>query len=389
MEQTASLWLDEPYTPRPPLAADGTADVVVVGAGIAGLATAYALARQGASVVVLERDVAAGAASGRNAGFILQGVAENYVAACRRFGADRATRIWRFTVTNRILLQSLARREGIDGGLRWLGSELIAGDDAEWDEIRESARALGGHGIRVTLRPAHPRQRADSDAARRSERAACFEDDGEMHPVRFVRGLAAATERSGVAIHEGTAVSAVRPDGVDTARGHVRAGAVVVCANAFSEHLVRASRVRPVRGQALATAPLARRVFERPSYAQRGYRYWRQTAEGRVVVGGWRDLAFDEEVGEELATTPPIQSALDAFLAEHGIDAPVTHRWAGTMGFSHDGLPYAGRRSDGVYVNAGFTGHGNAFAIATGEVIASLVRLGRHPDADLFDPERA
>jgi len=348
---------------------------VVVGAGIAGLATAYALARQGASVVVLERDVVAGAASGRNAGFILQGVAENYVTACRRYGADRANRIWRVTITNRILLQSLARREGVDGELRWLGSELIAGDDAEWDEIRESARALGGLGVGVELH--------------QDERSACFVDDGEMHPVRFVRGLAEAAERAGVAIHEGTPVTSVRPDGVATPGGRVRAGAVVICANAFTQNLLHGSRVRPIRGQVLATAPLARRVFERPAYAHRGYRYWRQTHEGRVLVGGWRDIAFDEEVGEEIATTSRIQSALDAFLAEHGIDAPVTHRWAGTMGFSHDGLPHVGRRADRVYVNGGFTGHGNAFAIATGEVVASLVRSGRHPDADLFDPERA
>lgn len=40
-------------------------------------------------------------------------------------------------------------------------------------------------------------------------------------------------------------------------------------------------------------------------------------------------------------------------------------------------------------MNGGFTGHGNAFAIATGELLASLIQLGRHPDADLFDPERA
>ena len=58
------------------------------------------------------------------------------------------------------------------------------------------------------------------------------------------------------------------------------------------------------------------------------------------------------------------RSRLDAFLAEHGVSAPVTHRWAGIMGFSHDALPYVGKRSDGIYMSAGFTGHGNAFAVA-------------------------
>src|SRR5207302_8735845 len=114
--------------------------------------------------------------------------------------------------------------------------------------------------------------------------------------------------------------------------------------------------------QMLATAPVARRVFARPAYARRGYRYWRQRADGRLLVGGWRDIAVDDEVGEEERTTPLIQSALDAFVRERAPDAVVTHRWAGTMGFSHDALPYAGLLRAGVLVLGGFTGHGMAFA---------------------------
>jgi glycine/D-amino acid oxidase-like deaminating enzyme len=181
----------------------------------------------------------------------------------------------------------------------------------------------------------------------------------------------------------------VRADRAVTSAGTVRAGTVVVCTNAYSSHLLRDLRVVPVRGQMLATAPVAVRLFPRPVYAHRGFRYWRQLRDGRVLVGGWRDTATDVEVGEDARPTDAIQRHLDAFLHEHHIEAPVTHRWAGIMGFSHDHLPYVGRRRDGVYVHAGFTGHGNAFAVAGGEIVASLVGSGTHPDADLFDPERA
>ena len=369
-----SLWLAQEGPARPRLAGDGVADVAVVGAGIAGLSTAYALAREGARVIVLEGRRVASAASGRNAGFVLAGVAENFVAACRRYGGERASRVWRFTTTSRVLLGAVVRREGIACDLAWDGSLQVAGDDEEWAEIVESARQLGAHGVRVAL---------DEPG-----RAARYEDDGELHPVRFVRGLADACERLGVAIHETTPVRAVRADAVVTASGTVRAGAVVVCANAYTEHLLPGSRIRPVRGQMLATAPVVTRHFARPTYAHRGYRYWRQTAEGRVLVGGWRDLAMEEETGEEERTTERIQSALEAFLRERGIAAPIEHRWAGIMGFSHDGLPYLGRRADGIYLCGGFTGHGMGLAVAAGELVASLVRAGRHPDADLFDPER-
>lgn len=370
-----SFWLDGPAPPpRPPLSGDIKVDVAVVGAGIAGLATAYALAREGVGVAVLERDRIAGGASGRNAGFVLAGVAENFVAACRRYGTERAARIWRTTTTNRVLLAAIVKRHRIECDLAWNGSLQQAGDDEEWSEIRESAELLSAQGVRVTVDP--------------KDRAACYAEDGEVHPVKLVRGLAAAAEEQGVTLFEGTPVTALSPDGVTTASGTVRSGSVVVCANAYSDLLLPHVRIVPIRGQVLATAPISKRHFPQPVYAYRGYRYWRQTAEGRVLVGGWRNTAFDQETGVDARPTDTIQRHLDAFLAEHGITAPVTHRWAGIMGFSHDSLPYVGRRADGIYVNAGFTGHGNAFAAVGGEIVASLIRNGRHPDADLFDPER-
>jgi glycine/D-amino acid oxidase-like deaminating enzyme len=358
-----------------PLEGDLMADVAIVGAGIAGLSVAYALAREGARPVVLERDGIGEAASGRNAGFILAGVVENFVAACRRYGTEAARRIWRVTETDRVLLRAIAQRHQIECDLAWNGSVQLAGDQEEWDEIRESARLLGADAVRISLDP--------------ETCAAVYEDDGEMHPVKFVRGLADAAETLGARIHEGTVVTEVRADRAITSAGTVRAGTVVVCTNAYSSRLLPDLRVVPVRGQMLATAPVAARLFRRPVYAHRGFRYWRQLRDGRVLVGGWRNTATEVEVGEDARPTEGIQRHLDGFLREHGIDAPVTHRWAGIMGFSHDHLPYIGKRSDGIYTHAGFTGHGNAFAVAGGEIVASLIGSWTHPDADLFDPERS
>ncbi len=374
MEQpaTTSLWLDGVSRSYPPLEGDVTADVAVVGAGIAGIATAYFLASAGAKVIVLEARGVAEAASGRNAGFLLAGVAENFVAASHRYGETNALRIWRFTKRTQTLARSLVAEHAIECELRWNGSDQIAGDDEEWREIEDSARRLSATDVAVTV-----------DV---SARSATYTDDGELHPVKWVRGFAAAAKTKGVRIHESTRVDAVASGQARTASGVVRADSVVLCTNAYTPHLAP-SRVRPVRGQMLATAPTAP-VFARPAYANRGYQYWRQTSDGRVLVGGWRDTAVDAEVGEEERTTNVIQQHLDAFLREHKINAAVTHRWAGTMGFSDDALPYVGRIARGLFVCGGFTGHGMAFGPASAELVAALVRGGTHPDADLFDPSR-
>jgi glycine/D-amino acid oxidase-like deaminating enzyme len=369
-----SIWLDE-IAPdvHPPLDEDTSADVAIVGAGIAGVATAYHVSRSGAKVVVVEARTVAEAASGRNAGFLLAGVAENFVAAARRYGEDRALRVWRFTRHNQELVREIVGRERIACDLAWNGSAQIAGDDEEWDEVRGSAERLKKEAVRVHVVP--------------EDLAAIYEEDGELHPVKYVRAFAAAAVAAGARIHDGTRATAVTNSEVRTERARVRAGAVVVCVNAYSQHLVPL-RVRPVRGQMLATAPVAHRVFERPAYANRGYRYWRQRSDGSLLVGGWRDTAAEEEVGEEELTTPRIQQELERFLRERCADAKVTHRWAGTMGFSHDGLPYVGRLANGVLVNAGFTGHGMAFATATGELVADLLRGKKGNETDLFAPER-
>ena len=368
-----SLWLDSVPPPRPPLDGDLSIDVAIVGGGVAGVATAYALARAGASVALVEARHLASAASGRNAGFLLTGVAENFVAASRRYGEPTAQRVWRFTRRNQELVRSVVAAHAIACDLEWNGSLQVAGDDDEWLEILGSVVKLVPLGFRATLDE--------------GSRSAWHADDGALHPAHFVRGLASAAEALGARVYQGTTAESVARDAVRTRAGTLRASAVVVCANAYAPHMVRA-RIRPVRGQMLATAPLRERVLTRPAYAYRGYRYWRQTADGRVLVGGWRDLALAEEVGEEERTTERIQSALDGFLRESGITVPVTHRWAGIMGFSHDGLPYVGRLPDGVFLCAGFSGHGLGFALASAELVAALVRGGSPEDADIFDPQR-
>src|SRR5438309_2081330 len=156
--------------------------------------------------------------------------------------------VFRFTFANRVLFRSAIRTNAIECDAAWNGSDQRAGDDAEWLEIAESARQLAGHGVRVRLEPA--------------ERKAVYDEDGEVHPVRFVRGLAEAAKRLGVAIHTGTtAVSCTRAE-VRTPSATVRAGSVILCTNAYTHHLA-STRVRPVRGQICATAPIARLLFAR------------------------------------------------------------------------------------------------------------------------------
>jgi glycine/D-amino acid oxidase-like deaminating enzyme len=141
----------------------------------------------------------------------------------------------------------------------------------------------------------------------------------------------------------------------------------------------------------LATAPLGERFLECPHYARHGFDYWQQVQDGRIVLGGFRDFSILTEMTDEETTTEPIQQALDAFLVELLGEMPeVTHRWAGIFGLTQDLLPLVGRLPgrDGVWVGAGYSGHGNVLGLMCGELVASATLGGDDPLLELFSPAR-
>ena len=147
----------------------------------------------------------------------------------------------------------------------------------------------------------------------------------------------------------------------------------------------------PARGQVLATEPIEERLFECPHYARHGFDYWQQLVDGRVVLGGFRDFSILTEMTDDETTTEPIQEALDAFLVELlGYMPGVTHRWAGIFGLTQDLLPLVGPvpAREGVWVGAGYSGHGNVLGFLCGELVAAALLGGDDPLLELFSPAR-
>lgn len=388
---------------RAPLTEAATADVVILGAGITGTSAALWLARDGARVVVLEaRHVAAGA-SGRNGGFLLGGTAESYGTAIAHYGRERTRRIWAYNVANAELAHSLIGKLAEDGwncGYQQNGSLRIAPTEAELAEILAGIPLMREDGWQAETvdRAALPH---------RIQAAYCggayYPLDGEVQPARLVAGLARLAERAGAVIHEESPATAIEIGQetvtVRTAGGSVTAGALLLATNAWTPELAGqvgaqwlAQAITPTRGQMLVTAPVAERVFACPCYADEGYQYWRQLPDGRLAIGGWRNRSFATEATLDETPGGSVQSHLDAFVHETlGLaDTPIERRWAGIMAFSPDGLPLIGRVPDTsrVYIAAGYTGHGNAYALQASRVVTDLIQGRAHADADLFDPAR-
>ncbi|MEZ6319132.1 MAG: FAD-binding oxidoreductase [Phycisphaerales bacterium] len=354
----------------------GHADVVVVGAGIAGVSAAIALERAGADVLVLESRALAAGASGRNAGYLIRGAADNYAAGVRAWGRERARTLWRWTEGNlRALLE-----EGVGElpSFRRLPSCIIATEEREERELRESAVLLAEDGFDASVIEAGA---GPDDAVWRSGRARLGlvnPGDAVCDPVELVSHLRAQLTRARIV--QGVEVGAIGAAGsgvrVETSGGAVTGGRVLVCTNAWAGTLIEALRdvVKPNRGQMLAFHPprAADADLAFAYYLDHGSEYLRPGPGGQVVLGGGRKHAELAERGFGEQTTPGVQAWLERY-AEGLFGSPlrVTARWAGTMGFSPDGVPLVGPvgvegvEEGRVWVCAGFTGHGMSLAFTT------------------------
>ena len=366
------FWLDEPSRPVDSRSQDEV-DVAVIGAGITGVSCALALARGGLRVRVHDARGIAEGASGRNGGFALRGGAARYDVARETYGAEAAKRLWQRTEA------ALDRLEAVAGdAFRRTGSLRLAADNEERDEIRLEYEALRDDGFAAEWRDELTHLRPEF-------RGAIFHPhDGSLQPGRFVRGLAAEAAAEGVAFREHHQIASL--DELDAEQ-------VVIATDGSGRGLLPEldDAIWPARGQVITTEPLSERLFDCPHYARHGFDYWQQLADGRIVLGGFRDFSILTEMTDDETTTAPIQEALDTFLVELlGYLPNVTHRWAGIFGLTQDLLPLVGRvpGHEGAWIAAGYSGHGNVLGFMCGELVASAL-LGDGDDLlELFSPAR-
>jgi gamma-glutamylputrescine oxidase len=370
-----SLWLDEPYDPRPALDGDLACEVCIVGAGIGGLATAWHLAERGVSdVVVLDQGVVAGGASGRNGGFFIAGAAPMYDRARELFGRERARAIYAATLDAQQAILSVAQEVGARDAFRLVG--MLRVDEPE--PVRAHLDALHEDGFEGSL--VH-----DLPGALRGL-GLLTPHDGAVHPARWLRALARALEARGVRIFEGTPVVSRPTAGAVRASGGVAsAGAVVVAADAALGALVpSAARVRSRRLHMLATEP-APPALGCPVYVRDGHEYAQQLPDGRVTLGGFSDLDGAASWTDREESNAAVQARLDEYLRDDlRVSAPVTHRWVGLVGYADDPLPTAGRAPDGVYALGGYNGTGHVQGFVAARIVAQLLLDGSSSDAWLY-----
>jgi glycine/D-amino acid oxidase-like deaminating enzyme len=136
-----------PAAIRPPGELPATADVLLIGGGLLGAASAYWLARAGVAAVLIEQSALAAGASGRNGGFMVAGTAERYPAAIARLGHATAREVWQLTLDSRALLRQVLAEEAIECDYREPGNLELALGEEQLVELADTVAGRRAPGI--------------------------------------------------------------------------------------------------------------------------------------------------------------------------------------------------------------------------------------------------
>jgi glycine/D-amino acid oxidase-like deaminating enzyme len=379
-------WDENPFVAGweglPALEGDITADVCVVGLGGSGLAAVAEAVRRGLSVVGVDAGRVAAAAAGRNGGFLVGGPEEPLHNAIELWGEEPAVQLYRDTLAELDLLFALLGPSVV----RRVGSIRLAGlpgpvvDETEAEDRQRDAEdcalqaeAMRAHGLAV--------QDYDDELGT----GLFLPDDAAVNPARRVLGEVLAVAGQAV-LAEGTRVLSVRSGRVDTTRGVISAGVIVVAVDGKLEVLLPqlADRVRTARLQMLATTPVRPGRLPCPVYSRWGYDYAQQDPSGVIAVGGGRDHFREDEWTTRDEPSEPVQRYIETAAARMaGQPVQVTHRWAASVGFTDTGRPLCTLIDDGVAVAGGYNGTGNLVGPLAARAALALALDGTAPPSYL------
>jgi glycine/D-amino acid oxidase-like deaminating enzyme len=373
--------------PRAPLPGDVDADVCIVGGGLTGLWTAYYLkqAQRDLDVVVLEREFCGYGASGRNGGWLsaeIAAPARTYLATHGEAGVRALHEQMRAAVGEVLRVLEL---EGIDADVARDGILHVARSAAQLDRLTALADDERRWGAQATVLT------AEQTAARIAVHGALgglhVPGAARVQPARLVQGIAAAAERLGVRLYEGTTVTSVRPGAAVTDRGTVRAPYVLRCLEGFSAGLPGERRTwLPMNSAMVVTAPLPDAVRAEVGWdgaellgdMAHAYVYAQRTADGRIAFGG-RGIPYrygsrpDRHGRTQPATIRALVRLLhDFFPATAAV--PVEHAWCGVLGVPRDWSPTVHLdRSTGLGWAGGYVGSGLTTTNLAGRTLRDLV----------------
>ncbi|MCY1339718.1 Gamma-glutamylputrescine oxidoreductase [compost metagenome] len=386
-------WVERPADMQPELEGDVSADVIVVGAGFAGLSTALELTALGAKVIVLEQEFAGFGASGRNAGYLGGSLGIEFEFFLHRVGIEQARKIVSFYDEGVSYVERRLDELGIDCDYNRSGNIRVGVHPSQEKKIRKAMELGLELGSRTEfLDHAEMRARGIPPAflfgyARRH--------GGTLDPGKYVMGLRRAALQAGVRLYENTPLLSYSEGPTircATRRGTASAPYLVLATNAYTPQLgLLRDKVVPLRVSAIETEPLS--VAQLTSLGWPGREglitsHWtmeshRLTARNTLLITtkrlGYAYGSQTPNVPDEVAYRALAVALNERFPTLRGLG--IQSSWSGYVSMAYDALPVVGETGaqKNVIYTAGCSGHGVATQSLMGYLLAERIGGVEHP----------
>ncbi len=386
---TTSVWMTTADMPsRPPLDSDTTADVCIVGAGIAGLTTAYLLAQEGRSVVVLDDGPIGGGETSRTTAHLVNALDDRYFEIESMHGAKGAQLAAASHTAAVDRIEAIIARENIECDFERFDGYLFVPPGEATDILEKELAAAHRAGLTGI-------ERVDRAPLEKFDTGAClrFPRQAQFHPLKYLDALARAIESKGGRIFCNTHAGEITdgaPARVKTGKGAVvSAGAVVVATNTpVNDWVTIHTKQAPYRTYVIAMR-IGKGSVTRALYwdTPDPYHYVRLQDAGAhdiLIVGGEDHKTGQADDADERF------ARLEAWSGERFPVEDVEYRWSGQVMEPVDGLAYIGRNpgDKNIYMVTGDSGNGMTHGTIAGILLTDLV-LGRPNEWEvLYQPSR-
>lgn len=390
-EESRSVWMGVDVAPEAtPLASGATADVVIVGAGIAGLSIAYELVLRGRSVLVLDRGAIAGGMTSRTTAHLAP-ICDDSLADLLSMRGQEAARGFQDSQSAAVdRIEAIQAELQIDCAFRRLDGLLFLDPESEPSVLDDEVEAAGEIGIAVERGTGLPLATlADRPYLR-------YPDQATFHPLKYLRGVCAELREKGARLHPFSPVEEITEDEggvhVRLENGHViDASFAVVATNSpihdlFALHTKQAPYRTYAMGFEIERGALADALYwdtEDP------YHYVRLTpgADGKdiLIVGG-----EDHKTGEA-NDAPERFAALASWIRTLVPDlGPELYRWSGQVMDTLDYAGFIGREAgrDRIFVTTGDSGQGMTHGVVASLIIPDLIEGKPNAYESVYEPAR-
>ena len=386
-----SYWQIAKKQAFPTLAEDCHVDVCVIGGGMTGLSTAYALAKAGKKVAVLEKGQFGSGYTGMTSAHLTHITDTPLSELASRFGRDHAQAAWDAGRAAIERIHETIHAEDIACEFSRVPAYLHVPTDAQ--DPKEQVKQLESE-VRLANELGFDAQLESSVPFLKSA-GIQFPNQARFRPLEYLNGLVGYLAKVGVRLHENCEVSEL----TESPLGVKANGRTISC-----DYVVIATHV-PLLGVAgiVGAAMFQTKLSLYTSYVVAArvakgrvpdamffdtndpYRYLRidPQPEGDYVIYGGED----HKTGQSDGSDRPYEN-LERSLATLLPGAEVTHRWCGQIVETFDGLPFIGENADRQFIATGFCGNGITFGTLAGLMACDAVMGRKNPWKSLFDPAR-